>query len=414
MQRAVILSIGDELLSGETVDSNSSYLDGLLEARGWSVVRHLTVADEEADIAEAFTEASRRGALVLSTGGLGPTQDDLTMAGLARALGCPLVLHAPTLEFIKARFRSFGRTMTPNNERQARVPAVGEVLVNEAGTAPGFTAELNGARIYLMPGVPREVRWLMQHQILPRLPEGALGRTRRTLKVVGVGESRLEHDILAVVKAHPEVRFGYRTLGLENHVKLVAEGEAGAARIAAAEAELRAVLGARIYGTDDEVLDQVVGAALLAAGQTVATAESCTGGLVAKRLTDVSGSSAYFLGGVVAYADAVKVAALGVPVELLAAHGAVSEPVVRAMAEGARARLGADWGLATTGIAGPTGGTPDKPVGLVWMAVSGPGGTVSGEVRFPGSREQVRTGAATAVLDALRRRSADPEAPITA
>lgn len=412
MQRAVILAIGDELLSGETVDSNSSYLDGLLEARGWSVVRHVTVADEEADIAEAFTEAAARGQLVLSTGGLGPTQDDLTMAGLARALGCPLALHEPTLEFIKARFRSFGRTMTPNNERQAWVPAEGEVLVNEAGTAPGFTAELDGARVFLMPGVPREVRWLMQNRILPLLPEGAVARSRRTLKVVGVGESRLEHDIGAVVKAHPGVRFGYRTLGLENHVKLAAEGEGRVDRLAAAEADLRAVLGARIYGVDDEVLDQVLGAALRAAGQTVAVAESCTGGWAAKRLTDVSGSSAYFLGGVVAYADAVKVGLLGVPQDLLTTHGAVSEPVARAMAEGVRDRLGADWGLSTTGIAGPTGGTPDKPVGLVWMAVSGPSGTISGKVQFPGNREQVRMGTTTAVLDALRRKLADPAAQL--
>jgi nicotinamide-nucleotide amidase len=414
MQRAVILAIGDELLSGETVDSNSSYLDGLLEARGWSVVRHMTVADEEADIAEAFTEAAQRGALVLSTGGLGPTQDDLTMAGLARALGCPLVLHEPTLEFIKARFRSFGRAMTPNNERQARVPASGEVLVNEAGTAPGFTAELHGARVFLMPGVPREVRWLMKHQIMPRLPAGPQPRTRRTVKVVGVGESRLEHDILAVVAAHPEVRFGYRTLGMENHVKLVADGEGREARLAAAEADLRGVLGTRIYGVDDADLDQVVGAALGAAGQTVAVAESCTGGWVAKRITDISGSSAYFLGGVVAYADRVKTTLLGVPEPLLAEHGAVSEPVVRAMAEGVRARLGADWGLATTGIAGPTGGTPEKPVGLVWMAISGPSGTTSAKVQFPGNREQVRMGTATAVLDALRRRLADPGAGLLA
>lgn len=400
----MIIAIGDELLSGETVDSNSSYLDGLLEPRGYRVLRHLTVPDDVDAIAEAFTEAAARAELVLSTGGLGPTQDDLTLEGLAGALGCPLELHEPTLEAIRARFRAFGRTMTPNNERQARLPVIGEPLDNEVGTAPGFTAVLGDARVYAMPGVPREVRWLMKHRVLPRLPVPEAARVRRTLKVLGLGESKLETKITEIVRAHPEVRFGYRTMGLENHVKLMAEGEGAEARLDAAEVAVRAELGPRYYGKDEETLESILRDRLTEANQTVAVAESCTGGLVGKRLTDLPGSSAYLVGGVVAYDNSVKSGVLGVPEADLEAHGAVSEPVARAMAEGVRRVLGADWGLATTGIAGPSGGTEDKPVGTVWMAVAGADGTEAKQIRLPGDRAQVRERTAALVLDQLRRR----------
>lgn len=403
MRRAVIIAIGDELLSGETVDTNSSYLDGLLEARGFEVVRHLAVPDHVPDIAAVFKEAAALGDLVLSTGGLGPTQDDLTMAALAEALGCALVLHQATLDYIESRFAAFGRKMSPNNRQQAMVPELGEVLVNEVGTAPSFVAQLSGAEIYLMPGVPREVRWLMKHRVLPRLDTGALPRLRRTLKVVGIGESRLEELISGVVATHTEVRFGYRTLGLENHVKLMAEGPSAAAVVAKAEAEVRKILGDALYGADGDELEAVVGQALIAAGHTVACAESCTGGQISKQLTDVSGSSRYLVGGIVAYANEVKVQHLGVSEEALAEFGAVSEPVVRQMAEGVQHALHADWGIATTGIAGPLGGTEDKPVGLVWMAVAGPHGTESARLHFPGDREQVRRLATACALNMLRK-----------
>lgn len=404
MHRAVILAIGDELLSGETVDTNSSYLDRLLEGWGWTVVRHVTVPDEVEAIAEAFRDAAGRAELVLSTGGLGPTEDDLTLEGIARALGCPLVLHQATLDAIAARFRAFGREMTPNNERQARVPAAGEVLVNEAGTAPGFTARLGEATLFSMPGVPREVRWLMEHQIGPRIARGDDPGLRRTLKVMGLGESKLEHSIRAVVKAHPELRFGYRTQGLENHIKLLGRGPDRAERIAEVEAELAAILGDRIYGRDGDELPAVLVKHLVERGETVALAESCTGGLAGKLITDVPGASACFSGGVVSYANEAKVALLGVDPALLEAHGAVSEPVVRQMAEGVRARLGATWALGITGVAGPGGGTDDKPVGTVWLALAGPAGTEARLVRLPGDREWVRVGSAKAALDLLRVR----------
>lgn len=404
MPTAEILAIGDELLSGETVDTNSSYLDGLLERIGWSVSRHVTVADDLDAIASAFTEASRRSKLVLSTGGLGPTRDDLTLEGLARALGCELRRDERVIESIRARFASFGREMTPNNERQAMVPEIGEVLENEVGTAPCFTTELNGARVFLMPGVPREVRWLMEHRVLPRVAPGDSFRLRRTIKVVGLGESRLEHSIREIVVAHRAgVTFGFRTLGLENHIKLLAEGEAREANIAAAQAALTELLGERIYGVDDAVHAEVTMRALIAANATVAFAESCTGGLVAKLLTDVPGSSECFLGGVVAYANEAKVSMLGVAEATLAEHGAVSEAVAAEMAAGARARFGSTWAVSTTGIAGPTGGSEAKPVGTVCLGLAGPDGRVEARtLRFPGEREWVRTAGATAALDWLR------------
>ncbi len=397
---AEILTIGDELLSGESADTNSQFLDGRLERWGYMVRRHTTVADDLSAIAEAFRELSARADLVISSGGLGPTEDDLTLAALGQALGVELLLDEPTLERIRARFQSFGRPMTPNNERQARVPARGEVLPNAVGTAPGFRAELGRAQIYLVPGVPREMRWFADEVIGPRVDRGRPVLVRRTLKVMGVGESKLEHDITDIVKAHGDVRFGYRTLGLENHVKLAAVDGAALAR---AEAAVRERLGAQIYGVEGDVLETSVVQALIARGLSVAVAESCTGGLVQKRITDVAGASGCFFGGVVAYANEVKTRALGVPAELIALHGAVSEEVACAMAAGVRAAMGASFGVSTTGVAGPGGGTPQKPVGLVYVGLSGPAGTTAERLMVPGDREQIRSFSASFAIDRIRR-----------
>ncbi len=415
MTRAEILAIGDELLSGETVDTNSSYLDGVLAGWGWTVVRHTTVADELDDIAAAFREAAARADLVVSTGGLGPTKDDLTLEGLSRALGCELVEHAETLERIGKLFAAMGREMTPNNRRQAMVPAIGEVVVNESGTAPAFFAELSNAKIFLMPGVPREVRWLVENRLLDRVGRGAREATRRTIKVIGVGESKLEDMIKEVVTAHLGVRFGYRTQGLENHVKLLAEGPDREALLDAAEAELHRVLEDRIFGRDDETLEEVVGKTLRRARATVATAESCTGGWIAKMLTDISGSSEYVRGGVVSYSNDAKVRLLGVREEDLAEHGAVSEEVVRQMAAGVRSRLVADYGIGVTGVAGPTGGTEAKPVGTVWIAVASEAGVDTQLLKLPvRSRDWIREMSARAALGLLRRKILGSEAKTTA
>lgn len=398
--RAQILTIGDELLSGEVVDTHASWLDTRLAAWGWRVIRHSSVLDDVEAIAAALRNAAAEAELVLVSGGLGPTQDDVTLEGLARALGVGLVEHAPTVASLHERASRLGRPLTPGSLRQARVPAVGEVLPNAVGTAPAFVAPLLGAQVFLLPGVPRELRYLAEHVVRPRVERARPAVYRRTLKVIGLGESQLEHALSAALGDHAGVRVGFRTLGAENHLKLAASTPE--ALVPAVEAA-RAALGAQVFGEDEETIESVVLAALGARDATLAVAESCTGGMVTERLTSVAGASRVLLGGAVVYANALKVSLADVPEALLVEHGAVSEAVARALAEGIRARTLATWGLSTTGIAGPGGGTPEKPVGLVWIAASGPGGTTTRELRLSGDREQIRGAAAAHVLELLRR-----------
>ena len=398
--RAQILTIGDELLSGEVVDTHASWLDTRLAAWGWRVIRHSSVLDDVEAIAAALRSAAAEAELVLVSGGLGPTQDDVTLEGLARALGVGLVEHAPTVASLHERASRLGRPLTPGSLRQARVPAVGEVLPNAVGTAPAFVAPLLGAQVFLLPGVPRELRYLAEHVVRPRVERARPAVYRRTLKVIGLGESQLEHALSAALGDHAGVRVGFRTLGAENHLKLAASTPE--ALVPAVEAA-RAALGAQVFGEDEETIESVVLAALGARDATLAVAESCTGGMVTERLTSVAGASRVLLGGAVVYANALKVSLADVPEALLVEHGAVSEAVARALAEGIRARTHATWGLSTTGIAGPGGGTPEKPVGLVWIAAAGPGGTTTRELRLSGDREQIRGAAAAHVLELLRR-----------
>lgn len=405
MPNAELLTIGDELLSGETADTNSHWLDGALEKIGWTVTRHVTVPDDRPVIAHAFREAATRAEVVISSGGLGPTQDDVTMAALAEALCVPLHKDERVLDSIKARFAQIGRTMTPNNEQQAMVPEHGEVLDNAKGTAPGFSGMIGATRIFVLPGVPREMRWMFGQHVAPRIGLEHPAMLRRTIKVVGLGESKLEHTIREIVAAEPEVRFGYRTLFVENHVKLAAPLEAREA-LERAEKAIRDALGDRVYGADDELLEELVGRMLVKRKETVALAESCTGGLAGKRLTDVAGSSSYFVGGVVAYSNEVKAKVLGVDRALLEKHGAVSLEVALEMARCVRAKLSATWGLSATGVAGPGGGTEDKPVGRVYIGLSGPSEEHVEQLQLFGDREQIRGQTVTLLLDLLRRRTA--------
>ncbi len=401
---AEVLTIGDELLSGETVDTNASWLDARLEAWGWVVQRHVTVPDDVDAIAGALREAASRAALVIVSGGLGPTDDDLTLEALARALGVPLVEHTETWTRIEARFARLGRVSTPNNRRQSQVPRGAEVFANDAGTAPCVHARLGSASVFVVPGVPREMRHLADAVIGPRVLNTAARLARRTVRTIGLGESRLEHELRAVVAAWPDVRFGYRTLGLENHVKLATLRPE---LLDPVEAAVRAVHGAHVFGRDEETLEGTVVERFARARRTLAVAESCTGGLIAARLVDVAGASRVFVGGVVAYANAVKVQLLGVDAETIAREGAVSAAVAGAMAEGARRALGADHALAATGIAGPDGGTPTKPVGLVYVALAGPDGARVEELRLSGDRAQIRAASAAAALGLAWRIAVD-------
>jgi nicotinamide-nucleotide amidase len=400
-----ILSTGDELLTGQVVDTNSAWLMDRLWDLGVMVRRKTLVGDDRADLDVALRETSARADVVVVSGGMGPTEDDLTAERVAAVMGVPLELDQGSLRAIEERFRRFGRTMTPNNEKQARFPRGAEIVPNRFGTAPGFAVRLGRAQVICLPGVPVEFRGLCDEWVLPRLA-ARLGEVPagRVLKLFGVPESHADHAMRPVMDdpANAGVRFGFRAHWPEVHLKWTVSGrdaEARADRIAAA---VRAVFGDAVWGEGKEELPVVVVERLAARGERLAVAESCTGGLLATLVTSVPGASAVFDLGVVAYANAVKEWLLGVPPALLAAHGAVSEPVARALAEGARRVGDAAWGLGVTGIAGPGGGTEEKPVGTVHLALAGERGTTAVARLYRGDRDRIRRQAAYEALNLLR------------
>ena len=406
--KAEILTIGDEVLRGEIVDSNKSLLSDRLLSLDIETHFHVSVRDDPADMTDAFLRAAERSDVVLVSGGLGPTRDDITSEVLAQAFGRELVLDEEALETIRAFFRGIGREMTENNAKQAWFPESAGVLPNPIGTAPGFVIEERGALFFCLPGVPRELSRMMEEQVLPRLARrtgaGQVVRAR-LLRTFGMGESTLDAE-LEDIAAEGDVTLGFRTAFPENFLRPVAraataeEAEAKLDRVCQA---IRERLGPLVYAEGDQTLPTVVGHLLRGTGQTLAVAESCTGGLIAEQITDVAGASDYFLGGIVAYANEVKQALLSVPAALLEEHGAVSEPVVRAMAEGVRERFDADFGLATTGISGPGGGSPGKPVGLVHVALARADETSAAHFVFPLDRQRHRLLTAQVALDWVRR-----------
>ena len=400
-----ILSTGDELLTGQVVDTNSAWLMDRLWDLGLMVRRKTLVGDDRADLEAALRETSARADLVVMSGGLGPTEDDLTSEQVAAVLGVPLELHEPSLATIKRRFERFGRTMTPNNEKQARFPRGAEVIPNRFGTAPGFTVRLGRAELVCLPGVPLEYKGLCEEFVLPRIAARLSDvPAARVLKLFGVPESHADHAMRPVMDdpANAGVRFGYRAHWPEVHLKWTVPGPDAAGRADRIAAAVRAIFGEAIWGEGKDELPDLVVARLAARGERVAVAESCTGGLLAELVTRISGASSVFDLGVVAYANAMKERVLGVPGELLAAHGAVSEPVARALAEAARRTGAATWGIGITGIAGPTGGTEEKPVGTVHVALAGPAGTGAVQRLYRGDRERIRRQAAYEALNLLR------------
>jgi nicotinamide-nucleotide amidase len=400
-----ILSTGDELLTGQVVDTNSAWLMDRLWDLGVMVRRKTLVGDDRADLGAALRETAGRSDVVVVSGGMGPTEDDLTSECVASVLGVPLELHEPSLRAIEERFRRFGRTLTPNNEKQARFPRGATVVPNRFGTAPGFAVALGRAEVICLPGVPVEYRGLCEEWAIPRIAS-RLGEVpaARLLKLFGVPESHADHAMRAVMDdpANEGVRFGFRAHWPEVHLKWSVPGPDAQARADRIAMAVRAIFGEAVWGQAKEELPDLVVARLAARGERVATAESCTGGLLAELVTRVAGASAVFDLGVVAYANAMKERLVGVPAALLAAHGAVSEPVARALAEGARTAGGATWGLGITGIAGPTGGTDEKPVGTVHLALAGPGGTTAAARLYRGDRERIRRQAAYEALNLLR------------
>jgi len=403
--KAVIIAIGDELTCGNVVDTNSAYLADQLAQRGIETIAHMTVGDCSGDVARAIRAAADRAELVLVTGGLGPTADDVTRQGLAEAIGVDLRLDRRCLAEIEEFFRGRGRKMVSANRSQAMIPAGAQALANRQGTAPGIAAKVAGGDVFVMPGVPHEMRDMFDKAVAARLPQAPGVILQHVVHTFGKGES----DVSGLV-GDLMVRTGPLTVGTTVSAGLVsiritaraADGGQARRMIDQTVAQLRERLGGVVVGEGDQTHASVVGEMLRRAGQTLATAESCTGGLVGQMITAAPGAGDYYLGGVVAYANEVKVNQLGVSGEAVEAEGAVSEPVARAMADGCRERFGSDWAVALTGIAGPDGGTADKPVGLVYIALCGPAGSQVHRHVFGGNRPVVRRRAALAALNHLR------------
>jgi len=404
-----LVTVGTELLLGFTVDTNSAEIARRAGAIGVRVVRRTSVGDTDAEIGGAVLEALGRTGAVLSTGGLGPTSDDVTKTAVAAALGLPLRFADHVWDDLLERYQGLGRTPSPSNRTQAMVPEGAVVLRNRWGTAPGLWIDSPRGLVIMLPGVPREMRMLLEHEVLPRLAERAGGRVvrSRTVRTTAIPESTLADRLGDVEQAVAPATLAYLP-GLEGvDLRLTVQGlesDESDRVLERACAEVARRAGEFVYALDESSLAERLVDALRTREQRLAVAESCTGGLIGGRITDVPGSSVVFDGGVIAYANAVKLRELGVPQEVLDAHGAVSEPVACAMAEAARTRFGTDYGIGVTGIAGPGGGTPEKPVGLVWFAVAGPDGTSAHRSIFPGSREEIRARAAQTGLYLLYRR----------
>jgi len=404
---AIILAVGDELLTGQCIDTNSAHLSRELAERGIATAAHWTVGDDRAAIAAALSAAAGQADLLLVTGGLGPTPDDLTRQGLADAMHVELRLNEDCLKEIEEFFRRRGRTMQPANAIQAMCPEGAEALPNRMGTAPGIAARLGGTRVYVMPGVPEEMVWMYRDVIAPRLGSQDGVILCRTVHTFGQGESDIAARIADLMTRGASPAVGTTVAAGLVTVRIVARGadRADAERQADAAAEtIRRRLGEMVVGEGEETMASAVGELLRRHGRTLAVAESCTGGLVGQIITSSPGASEYFRGGVISYADPAKRDLLDVSEEVIRRCGAVSEEVARAMADGARRRFDSHWALGITGVAGPAGGSRDKPVGLVWIALAGPGGTECARHVFGGSRETVRLRAALTALNALRLR----------
>ncbi|MDR3677453.1 MAG: competence/damage-inducible protein A [Acidobacteriota bacterium] len=409
---AEIIAVGSELLTPLHTDTNSLFLTERLNSLGIMVRFKTIVGDSKDDLAAVFGSALARSPLIVLTGGLGPTEDDLTRDVVAEVLGRPLKEAVEIRRRIEERFVRMGRPMPANNLRQAQVPEGGEWLDNRNGTAPGIWIKHKDSIVVLLPGPPRELEPLFDAACAPRLKQFASGERIKTrvYKVVGLPESEVDNLVAPIYRAYQDISTTIlAALGtIEVHLRARAStDEEAEARLAELGDKIELTLGDHVYSTKGESLEEVVGMYLIMRQKTVAVAESCTGGLLAERLTRVAGSSNYFLGSMVCYANELKTRLAGVPANLIGIHGAVSKPVAQALAEGARARTGASIGVGITGIAGPTGGSPEKPVGLVFVALADERGTQVREFHFPGSRDRVRHWASQMALEMVRRRIRD-------
>lgn len=408
--RIELITIGTELLLGFTIDTNAAYLGQAFSAAGLRIVRRTSVGDRPDEIRAAVDEALTRTGFVVTTGGLGPTRDDMSKNIVAELLGLELQFDTVVWDAVLERYRRFGRKPVESNRSQAMVPAGGIALPNQWGTAPGLWLDSSRGLVIMLPGVPLEMRKLMEHEVVPRLvlATGAIAIRSAMLRTCGIPESTLAERIGDLEDALAPLTLAYLPSVAGVDLRLTAwdaDGPTADAMLHDGIARLRERAMEWCYGEGDTNLAAVVLDRLRASGRTLALAESCTGGLLGARITDVPGASDVFLGGMVAYSNRAKEAA-GVPAELIAAHGAVSEEVARAMATGVAEESGANAAIAITGIAGPSGGTDEKPVGTVWFAWTVDGVTESGKSVFGGTRVEIRERAVQWALLGLWRRLA--------
>ncbi len=403
--RSELIAVGSELLEPWRTDTNGAYLSRRMGERGIAIRFRTVVGDSIEDLKEVFRIALGRSDLIVATGGLGPTIDDLTREAVADLLGLPLDLDENTARQIEERFRRHALPMPAQNRRQAMVPRGAELLPNRLGTAPGLWLKSGAATIVLLPGVPDEMRQIVEDSVLARLPLTGERFAYRVIKIAGLGESEVDRRLAAVARAASPV--AWTILAAPGQVEIhlrerVRDGEtpAGIERL---DGAIVATLGPRVFARDEETMEGVLGRLLVERGDTLAAAESLTGGAIAKRLTSVPGASRYFRGAVVAYSDEAKKVLLGVRAETLDRHGAVSAETAVEMARGARRALGTTWALSATGYAGPEGGGPDRPSGTVVLGIAGPGTETTRELKWPGGRATVRARTAGLALDMLRR-----------
>ena len=402
---ASIIAIGSEMLGPTRVDTNSLKVTAAFESFGIGIIRKSVVGDTRGELVDEIRYALAHAGILITSGGLGPTEDDMTRDALSEALGLAMEVDGGIVEQLKKRFAARGWTMPEVNKRQANVFIGQRILPNERGTAPGFHIEKDGKHVWVFPGVPHELEWMVGTYLVPWLATMTAGqsRFRRVLKIAGMTESGVEERLKPFYTAHPEPLTILASMGqTELHLAVDGTEVDALAVIASRERELRELFGDKIFGADDDTLEGVVGRILTERGETVATAESCTGGLLASRITDVAGSSAYFMGGAVCYSAAAKTALAGVDADLIREHGEVSETVAIALARGARERFGTTYGIGVTGIAGPGGGTEAKPVGTVHIAVASSDKYKHRKMLWPMERSLFKRMTTQSALDLLR------------
>jgi nicotinamide-nucleotide amidase len=409
MLNAEIIAIGSEMLTPFRLDTNSLWLTERLNAMGVEVKLKTVVGDDEARLEETVRDAMKRSEIVIATGGLGPTEDDITRKIFARVLKRHLILEDAILEKIRARFARRNMPMPEINARQALVIHGAQILENGNGTAPGMLITEGKCTVVLLPGPPREMKPIFDASVAPALKRrvGDMLIVRRTLSIFGLTESATDELAAPIYTKYrnPSTTILFKDGQIELHLTAQARNESETVKLLDELAgRLDEVLGEYIFSRDNETLEEVVGQSLKMRGYTLATAESCTGGLLAGRITDVPGSSEYFLEGVVSYSNEAKIDLLGVRKKLIETHGAVSEQVAGAMAAGIRKRAGSTFGVGVTGVAGPGGGSPEKPVGLVYIALADDSQTTTRKFIFPGDRQFIRTLSVNAALDMVRRR----------